>query len=230
MRAFGVDLGETLVAYGMPLNWKAYYRAGLMEIGKCYLQALGESELQRGKIILERYNTRLNPRDTEVSSDVIFREIFDAWGWTENIEAAKYAVYSYFRRQTHAYSDTLSALKELRRQGVRIGVLTDVPYGMDRKYVIEDCGPIIEHVDVLLASVDVGYRKPHVRGYLELASSLGVSPGELVYTGNEEKDIAGANEAGCISVLIDREATGVSFGECRRIGTLVELVELVDKA
>ena len=57
-------------------------------------------------------------------------------------------------------------------------MLTDVPYGMDREFVLEDCRPIIDHIDVLLTSVDVGYRKPHVEGYMKLSALLGVSPSE----------------------------------------------------
>ena len=49
-----------------------------------------------------------------------------------------------------AYADVLPTLQELRRQGVRIGMLTDAPYGMDREFALEDCRPIIDHVDVWL--------------------------------------------------------------------------------
>lgn len=77
---------------------------------------------------------------------------------------------------------------------------------------------------MLVTSVDVGYRKPHVLGYSKLASSLGVRSNELVFIGDEEKDIVGANKAGCFSVLIDRKNTRLSFGEKRRITTLTELI------
>ena len=117
-------------------------------------------------------------------------------------------------------------MQELRRQGVRIGMLTDVPYGMDGEFVLEDCRPIIDHVDVLLTSVDVGYRKPHAEGYMKLSALLGVSPSEMVFTGNGVKDIDGANLAGCVSVLIDRDETNLSFEEHRKIRTLMELVKL----
>jgi putative hydrolase of the HAD superfamily len=160
------------------LNWKAHYRDGLLEIGKRYTQALDETQLQKGELILAKYNTRMNPRLHEVSSNLIFKEMFDAWGRSAEIDQAKSAFFSYFRRQVDAYADVLPTLQELRRQGVRIGVLTDVPYGMDREFVLEDCRPIIDHVDVLLTSVDVGYRKPHVEGYMKLSALLGVSPSE----------------------------------------------------
>ena len=110
----------------------------------------------------------MNPRLYEISSNLIFKEMFNIWGWIAEIDQAKNAFFSYFQRQVHAYADVLPTLQELRRQGVRIGVLTDVPYGMDREFVLEDCRPIIDHVDVLLTSVDVGYRKPHVEGYILL--------------------------------------------------------------
>ena len=48
MRAFGFDLGETLINYHTSLNWKAHYRDGLLEIGKQYNQALDDANCKKG--------------------------------------------------------------------------------------------------------------------------------------------------------------------------------------
>lgn len=102
MKVFGFDLGETLIGYNMPLNWKAYYHDGLLEIGKHNERTLSDDQLQKGVLILEKYNTRMNPRIVEIPSDLVIREILDAWNWSLDTDLAKSAFFSYFRRQTHA--------------------------------------------------------------------------------------------------------------------------------
>lgn len=111
-----------------------------------------------------------------------------------------------------------------------VGVLTDVPYGMERARVEADLaaaglGGLITPV---LTSVDVGHRKPASAGFLRLAAELGVPVAHLLYVGNEQKDIDGANRAGARSVLIDREDRQPSWGAWARVRRLDEIVALLE--
>ena len=72
---------------------------------------------------------------------------------------------------------------------------------------------IDEIIDVIISSIEVGYRKPNITGYNMLAEKLGIKINEMIYIGNEEKDIIGANDAGIISILINRSNKEIYYGE-----------------
>ena len=225
--AFGFDLGETLVHYaGLPLNWQSLYPQALARVAEVCAHPMTEADLQRGEQVLARYNTRLRPRLEEVTADSVLGEVLAAWGVRADtdLEQVEDAFFGLFQ-QTHAvYPDTLPALQRLWRRCAKIGVLTDVPYGMARRFVEDDVAQIAPCINVVLTSVEVGYRKPHPRGYLALAERLGVSPMDMIYVGNEEKDIVGARIAGMTSVLINRHGDGADFAQERTITSLEELL------
>jgi Predicted hydrolase (HAD superfamily) len=84
--------------------------------------------------------------------------------------------------------------------------------------------------DVLLTSVEVGVRKPETAGYLALASRLGIAPHEMVYVGNEPKDVIGACRAGVIAALLDRASSGSSHGQHFTISTLSSILDIVSNS
>lgn len=228
-QAVGFDLGETLIHYqGVPLNWQSLYREALAQVARSCDYQGSEEALAQASSILAKYNTRLYPRTYEVSADQILEEILRAWDVppTSYLDASKRAFFSFFQRKLLPYPDTFSLLQMLKTQGVKIGILTDVAYGMERIYAEQDIQIFAEYIDVFLTSADVGYRKPEPSGYLMLAQSLGVSVEKMAFVGNEEKDIVGANAAGMTSILIDRERQDLHYGEQRSISSLAELQAL----
>jgi putative hydrolase of the HAD superfamily len=70
------------------------------------------------------------------------------------------------------YPDTLPALESLRRHGYSLGVLTDVPYGMPKRFIEEDLAraDLLRLFDYVLTSTEAGRRKPHPGGLLQLAA------------------------------------------------------------
>ena len=110
---------------------------------------------------------------------------------------------------------------------MKIGALTDVAYGMENRNFLWDIEAVRGYFDAVLTSVDVGYRKPNKAGFLELLRSLEVSPAEMVYVGDEEKDIAGANAAGIVSVLIDRDGKNPDFGQDFTVKSLTHISGLL---
>ena len=102
---------------------------------------------------------------------------------------------------------------------MKIGFLTDVAYGMDDRFAFRDVASIQHYFDVCLSSVDVGFRKPNENGYIMLSRGLGVESSQMMYVGDEEKDIIGANKFGAVSVLIDRTGEQLEFGQQYKIGS-----------
>ena len=103
------------------------------------------------------------------------------------------------------------------------GVLTDAPYGMPRNLVLEDLTGLRSYLDAVVTSVEAGYRKPHVAGFQMLAAALGVPVRNMIYVGNERKDIEGALSAGAVAVLIDRDQQGPNWDQDHTIDTMLDL-------
>lgn len=226
MKAIGFDLGETLICYeDVPLSWHTLYRPALQQMANACGCLVDDRLLQVGGEILARYNTRLVPRLKEITGEQVIGEILAAWGCPGPLAAAEETFFAYFQRHASPYPETLETLISLKESGFRIGVLTDVPYGMSKAFVQQDLQStgIHRYIDVLVTSVDVGWRKPSTEGFLCLAERLNAPPASMVYVGNECKDVTGANAAGILSVLVDRAGDAAGCGESVRIHALSEL-------
>lgn len=231
-RAVCFDLGETLLFYqGVPLNWASLYNEALRAVAARSGASPKAEEMAVAQKILEHYNTRLTPRTNEVRAEEILGPILSSWGLRapDFLDNAIEEFFKFFRQHLTAYPETISVLGSLRQRGIPIGVLTDVPYGMPRKFVERDLmdGGIFGLVNVLLTSVDVGARKPEPAGYAALASRLKVAPDEMLYVGNEPKDVTGALRAGMSAALVDRDGKGGNYGQQFTIADLNPLLEIV---
>jgi len=230
--AVGFDLGETLFTYAdTPLSWVDHYRHALAGVARICGIELTEPRAATGCEWLARHNTRLHPRRDEISAETIFDEILLRWDVdpARHRTAALVAFFDYFQQRLIAYPETIDVLRHLQFRCVSLGALTDVPYGMPEKFVAQDLvrAGIAELLDVVITSVEVGRRKPDPEGFRRLASRLQAAPEFLWYVGNEQKDITGANAAGAIAVLIDRENRRPDWGQRFTITSLNELPALI---
>lgn len=226
--AVGFDLGETLIHFkGIPLSWREEYPAALAKVGIACALTVTPEHIAAAIPVLERYNTRLYPRTTEVTAQTIFREVLAAWELADagHCEIALEAFFAHFHQEVAPYEDSLPTLQKLHAAGVPVGVLTDVPYGMPdhltRAYLAATgletwAGPLV-------TSASVSVRKPERAGYVQLAAALGVPVDRVIFVGNEPKDVEGANQAGALSVLLDRDERRPDWGQRYRITNLHEL-------
>lgn len=229
MKAIGFDLGRTLVGdENIPLSWKNLYKEALIDVLHRCNCTVDHNKITIGEEILLKYNTRTNYREIEVGSDIIFSEILTKWKLNPktHLNIVKEAFFSYFQRNVKLYEDTISTLKTLKERGIKIGILTDVPYGMDKKLVLADIEKFKEYIDIVLTSVEVGYRKPNKQGFIQLSKKLVVDLNEMVYVGDEEKDIIGANSLGIYSVLINRTNNNLKYEQKKTIKELSELLDI----
>ena len=232
IRAVGFDLGDTLLFYrDTPMSWVALYPDALAAVAKsCKAQPTAE-QVEHAKEILTQHNTRVVPRTREIPAETILGLILEAW----ELDAAKHsstaieAFFSFFQQRLSTYPETVSVLQTLRKHHIPTGILTDVAYGMPRTFVERDIAGagITGLFDVLLTSVEVGVRKPEPAGYLELAKCLGVEPSQMLYVGNESKDVIGAKRAGALGVFLDRNGTGENHGQDVTVSTLTSLYEIL---
>ena len=222
------DLGGTLVQY--PLYWQPLYRPSLEKAAQDCNMALTEEMFTLAYDILMKYNTRENPREYEVPSDIIFSEISSAWSCQADMENIKAAFFSFFNAYALPFPESREALLHLKQAGIQTGILSDVPYGMDNRFALQSISTLSDLTDFFVSSVDAGYRKPHGEGYRMHLEHFAVLPNEMLYIGDEEKDIIGANRQGIISVLINRSDAQKDFGQTYTINSLSEIQQIINIA
>lgn len=227
IKAVGFDVGHTLIKYNNPLNWQALYRPALENVAQVCGITLSEEMLRDAMEILLKYNTRVNHREYEVTSNLIFGEILEKWSLALDIETVKEGFYNFFKANACPYPEAIETLAWLRQAGLKTGVLTDVAYGMDNRFSLQEIVALSDYLDIVLTSVDVGYRKPSNVGFLKLLEHFQVQPGEMMYVGDEEKDILGAARLGIVSVLINRSGTPKEFHQDYTINSLSEILNIV---
>lgn len=213
IKAIGFDVGHTLIKYNNPLNWQELYRPAIIQAAAAAGITLSEEMIPAAIEILLKYNTRVNYREWEVTSDCIFNEILEKWDLQADLYTIKSGFYSFFNADAEPYPETMDTMAKLKQSGIKIGILTDVAYGMDNVFSLQDIAMLSDFIDTAFTSVDVGYRKPNPAGYMKLLDALGVSPSEMMFIGDEEKDIIGANKLGMVSVLINRSSEKKDYGQ-----------------
>lgn len=228
MKAIAFDLGDTLVEYeGMPLNWEAHYAEALAELASFLKITPSPTQIERCCEILRGHNTRLHPRTTEVTFANILVELqagLNHRGMVAELAGAT-AFFRIFRQRLRCFPDSLPAITQLRRSGRKIGVFTDVPYGMPEALVMEDVAAtsLTGNLDVLLTSRAVGFRKPSPATLVALAEKLSCRPEEMAHVGNERKDVEVARAFGCQAILLDRTRHGADWGQDLTVASLTEL-------
>lgn len=228
-KAVVFDIGQTLVEYKIPFNWSEQYRVAFESISEKCGYFLSDSHYQHIYHILTRYNTRVNPRDHEVTSNKIFGEILSGTDIPmRDIERVKFHFYTYFKQGAALFPEVEETLKKLSDKGVLLGTLSDVAYGMDNVYALEDIKSIIKYIDYPFTSNDTGYRKPRAEGLKFLAEKMKIDINEMMFVGDEEKDIICAANADVYSVLINRSSQIKNYGQDKEIGSLSELLTIFD--
>lgn len=226
MKAIVFDIGQTLVEYKRPLNWSELYKPALESVAAACGYTISDNQYQFAGQVLAKYNTRINPRENEVTSNQIFCEILGGMDIpVKDIEKVKYHFYSYFKQDANLYTEVEETLKGLSEKGILLGTLSDVAYGMDNVYALEDISAVIKYIDFPCTSNDIGYRKPYAAGLKFLAEKMKISVKEMAFVGDEEKDIMCAANAGAYSILINRSENFRNYGQDKEIRTLDELLD-----
>ncbi len=117
-------------------------------------------------------------------------------------EQAANAFYEDFAGMYDLYDDTVAVLTALRRQGYRLGIITNgAAQTQNRKL---DKTGVRSLVDIALVSGDEGAQKPDAALFHRAAARLGVSPACCVYVGDHPlNDVQGALNAGMQAVWMD---------------------------
>jgi HAD superfamily hydrolase (TIGR01549 family) len=115
------------------------------------------------------------------------------------------------------YDDTLPTIAELRRHGLRIGLVSNGQRDLEefaRHHSLD--------VDVCVGSLRHGHVKPHRSIFEAALTALEAGPADAAMVGDSfADDIAGARALGMRAILLDRD--GLYVDEPDRIDTLLAL-------
>ncbi len=98
---------------------------------------------------------------------------------------------------------------------------------MNNLYALEDLGSLRKYLKYPFTSNDTGYRKPCAKGLKMLSEKMKIDSSEMVFVGDEEKDMICALNAGAYAVLINREDIVKQYGQDMEIHSLTEVLDIV---
>ena len=102
------------------------------------------------------------------------------------------------------YADTRATLEAVRRRGLKVGVVSNVPADLRPVFAKHALDGL---VDSYTHSFEVGAEKPDPAIFLAAAKSLGVKPGETLMVGDHEVD-RGAERAGMRAFVLPTQFEG----------------------
>ncbi|HME56577.1 MAG TPA: HAD family hydrolase [Candidatus Lokiarchaeia archaeon] len=127
----------------------------------------------------------------------------------------------------NVYPDTTQTLEEIKSRGLKIGLVSNTPWGSPAILWREELGRlrILKHFDVTVFCRDVGWRKPASQVFTRALSMLRMDAKDCVFVGDDPRwDVSGPRAVGMDAVLIDR--SGGSHGN-PAISNLQELLEML---
>lgn len=220
------DIGGTLMEYrNMPNVWIDYYKTGFEFVRDKLGLVLSDGDIEKSVEVLKSYNPRVKYREEDIAPEVIFGDVCSHWKRPFDLDEVVNVFYRSMGLTAYIYPETISVLEKLKARGYIIATLTDVATGMPDELHKSYFPELLPYFDMYVSSLSCGYRKPNPKGLCDIAGHFGISPDEMVFIGDEEKDILAAKRFGCLSVLIDRKGRGERFGQDCTVTDLNGLLE-----
>ena len=233
-RAVLFDLGDTLVGYYKRDAFPAILEACIRR-AEAYLQRRGMpvprwEEVER-RVAAEDHEARnFRARPLELRLKRIFSLRVPrgrAYLLPEMCRAFLAPVFALAR----LYPDALDELAALRKRGLKLGIVSNTPWGSPSSLWYEEVARhgLTAFCDRVTFCRDVGWRKPARPIFDHILHGLGCLPEECVFVGDNPKwDVAGAHRLGMTPVLIDRSGS-TNAVDALTIGSLSQLEPLLDE-
>jgi putative hydrolase of the HAD superfamily len=137
----------------------------------------------------------------------------------------------YVRRSLVPRPGAVETLRELRRRGLLVGLITVCTEDVERLWPESEFAGLF---DAEVFSSQLGIAKPDPRIYLHCTEELGVAPGEAVFVGDGANDeLAGALRVGMRALLIHRPGEPPLWPEVQtwdgpRVTSIPEVLEVLE--
>jgi putative hydrolase of the HAD superfamily len=134
---------------------------------------------------------------------------------------------------TYPYPKVEYVLKELLKQGLVLGTISDAP--AEQCYNRLTRAHLINWLDLVITFDDTKEYKPSPKPFLLAVEKLGFKPKEVLYIGDwPERDVVGAKKAGLITVFArwgehpEARNTGADY-ELDSIEQILDIVKILNK-
>lgn len=207
------DLGGTLMEYtssllqnnkGMPFNWSDFYVGGFSLINQRFNLGLSKTQIDQAVEILKSHNPRICGRQNEILAADLFRMATKNWNVELDIPKAIEVFFENMKLTPVIYNYSIPLLQKLKSEGNIVCCLTDLPSGMPDSIFKPSITELLPYFDLYVSSEVCGFRKPNKAGLEFIANHFNVPVTDLIFIGDEQKDIDCAKNAGCEFVHISK--------------------------
>lgn len=192
-------IGDLYVRYGLPQNDYTRFYQRFVELDRFGYAARDEVFT----ILIREFSV--------AATVAAWMEDFRQNAWTECL----------------CFADTFDVLIALRRQGYKLGIVTNGSHESQRAKI--RAANLSDYVDVILVSAEEGVAKPEPAIFLMAAERLQVEPTVCLFVGdNPHADILGAQAVGMQAIWVKRHILWPNEHEqnCYTINQLAELLKL----
>jgi HAD superfamily hydrolase (TIGR01549 family) len=206
------DLGNTLIYFDG--HWpEVSAQADLMMLRHLRNAGLALDEqtfLENYRRQVDAYYQERESEFIEYTMSYVLRKILADWGYNhlpENLlRQALDATYAVSQAYWRPEADALPTLQALRRQGYRLGLISNAADDRDVQKLV-DKAQIRPFFDRILTSAAEGVRKPNPRIFQTMLDFWGLPAQRVAMVGDTlGADILGARNAGIFSIWITRRA------------------------
>lgn len=121
------------------------------------------------------------------------------------------------------FDDVVPTLTQLKERGLILGLISNVDRDITPLY--QGLG-LADWLTVAVTSQDVGFNKPDPQIFRAALRKAKLRPIEALYVGDQHQiDVAGANSAGMLGILLDRNGFFEDITSSPRITSLTQIVE-----
>lgn len=133
-----------------------------------------------------------------------YQNLIDMWNWIDAPDAEILANHydETFGDHNVIFPNSISLLKELKKRGFIVGVITNGPSYLQNHKM--DTSGLRPYCDIVVVSGDVGVHKPDPALFRYTADKLGLDTSECVYVGDHPiNDIQGALDSGMKAIRMN---------------------------
>jgi len=209
MKAVLFDLGHTLIDYYN--DWEDPENRSIETFYNAVIDAGADAEEEDFtrflKGLLDDGRKRKRTEMVEIPLEMVLTAVLERYEMEEDDQLVREGCeifYGALMEHRELVDGTLEMLENVKKKGYKIGLVSDVAWGLPVDYPMQDLElfGLEPYFDDLVFSTDVGLRKPHPKMFKLALYNLGAKPEESFFVGNSIRcDIKGANNLGIRSVL-----------------------------